>query len=88
MLSKCANPECQARFRYLHEGKVFMADWMGGSAAESDNACWRRTEMYWLCDTCSRRFVLGKKGGSVVPLEAGLVKDHNGILLREIRITR
>ena len=23
MLSKCANPECSAKFRYLHDGKVF-----------------------------------------------------------------
>ena len=26
MLSKCANPECSAKFRYLHDGKVFRVD--------------------------------------------------------------
>ena len=26
MLSKCANPECSNKFRYLHDGKVFKVD--------------------------------------------------------------
>jgi hypothetical protein len=26
MLSKCANPDCSAKFRYLHDGKVFRID--------------------------------------------------------------
>ena len=26
MLSKCANPECSAKFRYLHDGKVFRVE--------------------------------------------------------------
>jgi hypothetical protein len=26
MLSKCANPDCSARFRYLHDGKIFRVD--------------------------------------------------------------
>ena len=26
MLSKCANPACQAKFHYLHEGKIYRID--------------------------------------------------------------
>jgi hypothetical protein len=26
MLSKCANPDCSAKFRYLHDGKVFRVE--------------------------------------------------------------
>lgn len=26
MLSKCANPDCSATFRYLHEGRVFRVE--------------------------------------------------------------
>ena len=87
MLSKCANPACEAKFRYLHEGKVYLADWVARPEAKSDNACWRRTEMYWLCDRCSGKFVLSKDGNSVVPVKPGAISTP-ALLLREIRISR
>jgi hypothetical protein len=87
MLSKCANPECDARFRYLHEGKVFVADWMAGEQV-GGSTCWRRTEMFWLCSTCSRKFSLSKKGTAIVPVRREMIADPGMSFLREIRISR
>lgn len=89
MLSKCANPACQNTFRYLNEGKVFLADWVGSTQENRENydACWRRTEMFWLCDACSGTFALSKQGGSIIPIQRSLIKEEDMRLLKEIRIS-
>jgi hypothetical protein len=59
MLSKCANPDCSAKFRYLHEGKLYLVDYRAAGArrtAPADSksgaiACAR--EYFWLCGPCS-----------------------------------
>jgi hypothetical protein len=87
MLSKCANPACAASFRYLREGKVFVADGMPDPAsAESDKTCWRRTEMFWLCEDCSKQLTLTRNGNSVVPVAKGKRPESETSLLRELRI--
>ncbi len=58
MLTKCANPECNARFRYLHEGKLFVVDRFdssqrGLSPELAANESYR-LDYYWLCSSCSR----------------------------------
>ena len=63
MVSKCANPGCQAPFRYFHTGKLFRIDkesgyerrrLMGGDAKKP----MRHIEFYWLCDDCASKMTL------------------------------
>ena len=54
MVSKCANPACLARFRYLHEGQIFNIE-RSVDARESGQHC---IELYWLCMECSRALKL------------------------------
>lgn len=69
MLSKCANPACSARFRYLHEGRIYTAMFdpkgtaRGGGGFEETQ---RRVERYWLCDTCALTMTLVISAGRVV----------------------
>ena len=53
MLSKCANPTCLARFRYLHEGRIFNIEIKAAGA--TDSARFRdKVEHFWLCEDCAR----------------------------------
>lgn len=87
MLSRCANSGCNARFRYLYEGKVFFADWVGVRQDDGD-ICWRQSEMFRLCSNCCDTFALSKKGSSVAPVKLGMMPDPGSFLLREVRISR
>jgi hypothetical protein len=82
MLSKCANPECSAKFRYLHEGKVFRVEPDATShpskpphielaAAVPQRALIAkkpadRPEYFWLCSSCSERSTVGTDSRGVV----------------------
>jgi hypothetical protein len=71
MVSKCANPKCQERFRYLHEGKLFRLD-VNGVVAEHQTPeagkTLRRLEFFWLCDSCAGRMTLRSEPGRGVTL--------------------
>lgn len=59
MLSKCANPPCSHRFRYLHEGKLFLlhSSRDGDSSLRVNFAGHIDGIQYaWLCDKCARKF--------------------------------
>jgi hypothetical protein len=63
MLSKCANPRCTARFRYLHDGKLFRFELptaFGTVNADAGNARKPalRTEFFWLCSACSSQMTI------------------------------
>jgi hypothetical protein len=75
MLSKCANPECSATFRYLHDGKLFRFEVEVPSSGEPAGMVLpemkkraTRLEFFWLCEKCAGRmtviFKVGE-GGSV-----------------------
>jgi hypothetical protein len=75
MVSKCANPDCTAPFRYFHSGKLFRADTafgfdrrrgMGQDAQQSKPL--RRLEFFWLCEDCSGKMTLAfdKESGVTV----------------------
>jgi hypothetical protein len=69
MLSKCANPACTARFRYLHEGRIFSAVFDAKEPVRGEEAFQetpRRVERYWLCDTCAVTMTLVISAGRVV----------------------
>lgn len=74
MLSKCANPECSARFRYFGQGKLFRIETASGferrRAMGENKKPLRRVEFYWLCENCAGRMVLAydkETGVSVRP---------------------
>lgn len=65
MLSKCANPDCSASFRYFHTGKLFRAEVsvgldrrraLGRDAQQSKPL--RRLEFFWLCERCAETMTL------------------------------
>jgi hypothetical protein len=66
MLSKCANPDCSANFRYFHLGKVFRVHLPVGidrrratmGEGESASKALRRLEFYWLCERCAQKMTL------------------------------
>jgi hypothetical protein len=60
VISKCANPECAAVFRYMHEGKLFEFEVRSlpkasGKTADVtlDRETSRQVECFWLCDACA-----------------------------------
>jgi hypothetical protein len=49
MLSKCANPSCKKRFRYLREGKLFSFPGLPGQLGRNSET----RENWWLCAECA-----------------------------------
>jgi hypothetical protein len=49
VVSSCANPSCDARFKYLREGRLFQfqAATSAGRAAAGNPV-----ELWWLCQRC------------------------------------
>lgn len=65
MVSKCANPECSASFRYFHKGKLFKVETAGGpdrrramGKDDEHEKLLRRLEFYWLCEDCAESMTL------------------------------
>ena len=56
MVGKCANPRCEAIFRYLHEGRLFAIDVPSTTAPHPDGQDWtpwsRTVQYFWLCREC------------------------------------
>ena len=70
MISKCANPNCGAPFRYLREGKLFQL-YTGPepqSASGSNQNIARQMEYFWLCGRCAAtmRLEFEKKDGAAI----------------------
>ena len=77
MLSKCANPNCVAPFRYFHLGKLFRVDTSAGpdrrrtlGQDELTDKPIRRIEFYWLCENCASKMTL------VYDKQAGVTVGH------------
>lgn len=77
MIQKCANPECNAEFRYAGRGRLFSFEVRHPTApcrdvprAICDKKPSHATIHFWLCDRCSLsfrlRFTMGA-GLSLVP---------------------
>jgi hypothetical protein len=65
MLSKCLNPHCTARFRYLGEGRLFRIDFSEASrrrkalfGAPLKLETERPIEHFWLCETCAPKMTV------------------------------
>jgi hypothetical protein len=72
MVSKCANPDCSASFRYFHAGKLFRMETAAGfdrrrtlGQDDSLNKPLRRVVFYWLCEDCAEKMtvVFDKESG-------------------------
>lgn len=68
MVSKCANPKCTARLKYLHEGRLFVVQTRAsvrywGEASDSFSAPpGKQIEYYWLCDACADQMKIDAQG--------------------------
>jgi hypothetical protein len=83
MLAKCANPACSVRFRYFHEGRLFIFEPkpdapMRGPPADPDYVGRSPSPQYfWLCPSCSSAMTVqpdGDHGVTVVPKEGASPK--------------
>ncbi len=76
MVAKCANPACNRRFLYLHDGRLFAIDVYekevpldsrGGSEFVSAP---RKARFFWLCNECceqaTRATVLPRAAGAAL----------------------
>jgi hypothetical protein len=59
MVARCANPRCSAEFRFLKEGKLFLAE---RTAIEQSRSAGRlpprALQHFWLYDACCQRFTV------------------------------
>jgi len=65
MVSKCANPDCAVPFRYLHQGRLFRFESLGGperrrtmTRDDGEKKHIRRLEFFWLCEQCAPKMTL------------------------------
>ena len=72
MLSQCANHGCTNRFRFLHDGKVFVLDCAPTVASEKPDDGWSaargRIEAFWLCAECAQSWTVKFDGRRAVTL--------------------
>jgi len=62
MLSKCANPTCFARFRFLRQGRIFNIE-IKENSAENSRPLNARIEHFWLCESCARVMKVVRENG-------------------------
>jgi hypothetical protein len=64
VLSKCANPACSARFRYLHQGRIFKVE-TGAALSGRNGSSNRKIEHFWLCEGCAQTLEVAVENGAV-----------------------
>jgi hypothetical protein len=71
MLSKCANPDCGASFRYLGQGKLYeisnQPEQAGPHLVVPKKAA-GRSERFWLCNDCASVMTLAVDASQKVVL--------------------
>jgi len=69
VVSRCANPSCEAQFKYLHEGRLFQ---FASTSTPTDFSNGRLNfSFWWLCPRCCWYMTLiqdGPAGTKLVPL--------------------
>jgi hypothetical protein len=71
MLSKCLNPHCSAKFRYLGQGRLFRVDFTeaGRKTASNGQSTGGKAppiEHFWLCESCAATMTLELGGDGAV----------------------
>ncbi len=88
MLSQCANPGCTNRFRFMHDGRVFVLDCGVGAASEKSDKGWsasgRRVETFWLCAECARSWTVKFDGRRVVTLPVSGSSNSSGHMSQKV----
>lgn len=59
MVSHCSNPNCMKPLHYLREGRIYVFDLPD---FRSKGRLSRHLEHFWLCGSCSRKFLLEQEG--------------------------
>lgn len=68
VLSKCANPRCSARMKYMHEGSLYvvpkprMDTYWTSHCGEFSAPPGKQIECFWLCEACSPQLTITKDG--------------------------
>ncbi len=68
MVSKCANPRCSARMKYMHDGSLYvvpkpaMDSYGMRDRGEFSAPSGEQIECFWLCEACSRKLTITKQG--------------------------
>jgi len=68
MVSKCANPRCSARLKYMHQGAVFAVrshstdEYWEGDAGAFSAPPGNQVECFWLCTHCAREMKVTNGG--------------------------
>jgi hypothetical protein len=75
VLSKCANPACAGRFRYLHQGRIFQVE-TGVVLSGRNGSSSRKIEHFWLCELCAQILEVVVEHGAVTtrPLQTQLTE--------------
>jgi hypothetical protein len=74
MVSRCANPSCEAQFKYLHEGRLYHFFSDGAFAEPPTTRLSARMFCWWLCPGCCSSMELVQEhadGVTLVPLKSG-----------------
>jgi hypothetical protein len=74
LLSKCANPDCVATFRYLQQGKLFRLE----KERTKDFSQSPEPEYFWLCGNCSETISLRLNQDCKVVMVAMIAKEAPG----------
>jgi hypothetical protein len=72
VISKCANPVCKARMKYMREGRVFLLHrrsanaCSNGADASFSPLVGQHVECFWLCHLCSQTMRITREGDLIV----------------------
>jgi hypothetical protein len=83
VLGKCANPACDAKFQYLHVGKLFAVEYpysQPNGAIPGSKFVSRRDRLryFWLCPICSQTLTIqaSRDGGVRIAPTHGRIPDN------------
>ena len=73
MLSKCANPACNAQFQYLHIGKLFAIEYRRRTQVRMPTSAELvptndELRYFWLCSTCCKSMTIQLSGAGGIRL--------------------
>jgi hypothetical protein len=63
MLAKCLNAGCDAKFRYLNQGRIFNIEIP--FAKTNGERSFLKAECFWLCENCSQTMKVIVDNGTV-----------------------
>lgn len=71
MLSKCANPDCQERLRYLRGGRIFVLsnETLSAGIGPNPHTESHPVQYYWLCQECCRKMTLAYESGKGITVQ-------------------